>query len=169
MNVSLYWDDGIPEDFDERVRGHWLRKWYCTDTWVGLEVISFDGKPIAVTWQQARKCDKEIFFVSVEIARDFRKYLLSAEKSLNVQVINPEETIAVMYHVEFTSELLAKNGFYKDQPVEVSWASDEERRRARSYDPNWWQKVRVKLPDGSTPMIPIQEFLIPIGTKNELD
>ncbi|MCW3783005.1 hypothetical protein [Defluviimonas salinarum] len=46
-----------------------IDKWICTDTRVGLELLLLNGEPVAVTWQSARKADKEMRFISAE-ARD---------------------------------------------------------------------------------------------------
>jgi hypothetical protein len=76
LGLSVY---GFEPEFESRVKKHWLFKWLCTDTHVGLAVYYFDDEPLAVSFQPARKSDEEIKFVSKEIANKLRDFILSFE------------------------------------------------------------------------------------------
>lgn len=63
------------EEFDRRFKKHWIHKWYCTDTWVGIAIISLDGEAVAIFGQEGRKCDPQIEFVSEQCANQTLKAL----------------------------------------------------------------------------------------------
>ena len=67
------------DEFSERVKKFFVvgANWICTDTRVGLAVYLFDGVPVAVSAQPARKSTETIEFVSVEAAKKMREYILS--------------------------------------------------------------------------------------------
>lgn len=55
------------DEFDRRFKKHWIKSWICTDSRVGIAVITLDGEPVAISSQTARKADEEIEFISEEL------------------------------------------------------------------------------------------------------
>lgn len=68
---------GWSPEFNARVRRNFIERWLCTDTMVGTAVYFFDDKPVAVSWQSARKNDTELQFFSKEDAVAVREFLYS--------------------------------------------------------------------------------------------
>jgi hypothetical protein len=86
-------DQCVLED-DGRITKHWHQKWLCTDTIVGDAIYYFDRKPLAYSYQPARKSDEIFHFFSKEIALAAQTYLMS--------LIKIEKTIAI---AELTMEV----------------------------------------------------------------
>lgn len=63
------------DEFDRHFKKHWIHSWICTDTQVGIAVLTLDGQPVAISQQPARKSDEEILFLSDEIAIKVRTVL----------------------------------------------------------------------------------------------
>lgn len=83
--LDLGWVD-YSEEFETRVEKFFVvgANWICTDTRVGLAVYTFDGVPVAVSAQPARKSSEDIKFVTVEAAKKVREFILS----LNVPTLS---------------------------------------------------------------------------------
>jgi hypothetical protein len=109
---------GYDETFIARVTSVFVQKWLCTDTWVGLQVHYLDGEPVAVSWQNARKSDIELWFVSANAAERMRGFLLSLT-TCKPRLIDPDGEVGETYSVEYANQLLVKAGRYKGEWVEV--------------------------------------------------
>ncbi len=112
LGISEPWTN----DFDDRLKGYFLKKWYCTDTWVGIQAIYLDDFLVAMTYQSARKNDPEVHFVSQATANKLRKVLTSHEP---VKLIPKNEEIEPTYRIDYVNSLLDKEGYYKGKPVTV--------------------------------------------------
>lgn len=69
------------EVFQSAVKTFWIKKWLCTDTYVGYSVIVLNGEPVAVTRQTARKNDKDVFFLSADHASKMHSWLIEQVKT----------------------------------------------------------------------------------------
>jgi hypothetical protein len=70
------WDG--PNDYEgwgRRVKRHWIATWICTDTQVGLSIITLDGEPVAVCSQTGRKSDEDVRFFSAEVTEKVLKVM----------------------------------------------------------------------------------------------
>lgn len=76
--LDLGWLD-YSEEFETRVEKFYIvgANWVCTDTRVGLAVYTFDGVPVAISAQPARKSSEDIEFISVDAAKKVREFILS--------------------------------------------------------------------------------------------
>lgn len=101
--LDLGWVD-YSEEFETRVEKFFVvgANWICTDTRVGLAVYTFDGVPVAVSAQPARKSSEDIKFVTVEAAKKVREFMLS----LNAPTLSVVDDI---------SEPIA-SGWFEHQP-----------------------------------------------------
>jgi hypothetical protein len=61
--------------FETRVKAYWITKWYCTDSWVGIRAYMLDGEPVAVSYQQGRKWDVAVSFLSDAAAKNIREFV----------------------------------------------------------------------------------------------
>ena len=84
------------DEFDERVTMFEVNAWMCTDTLVGVYAYYFDGEFVALSFQSARKNDKEFAWVSKEKADQVRKFiheLHAKHVQYHVVLINPKEEV----------------------------------------------------------------------------
>lgn len=74
----VYWElDTEVFEKERRLTKHWNQKWICTDTLVGDAIYYFDGRPLAYSYQNARKSDENFCFFSDDIAGVVHEYLRS--------------------------------------------------------------------------------------------
>jgi hypothetical protein len=75
LDVSSYGSADYNK-FQSRVSGYWFVSWVCTDTRVGGRVYFMDDQPVAISYQEGRKCDEVFEFISVESAQKVRDFVL---------------------------------------------------------------------------------------------
>jgi hypothetical protein len=119
LNLNEY--PGWNEAFDKAVKGHWLIKWLCTDTWVGYMVYYLNDEPIAVSSQTARKNPTTYEFVSLEAATKLRKFILEClgESEFSPTIMDPDEETDPYYTVSYSGQILVDNGLFEDRAVTV--------------------------------------------------
>ena len=159
LNTYLSWD----ESFADRVKQHWLSKWYDSDSWVGTSIYTMDGRAVAVGYCNSRKADEEIEFLSAEVGEEIRAFIMSLATPDPVPVIDLEQEIGDGYRVNYGSELLTDKGFYQGQPAEIVARWDG---RNYSIPSTEWSLVTVRLPDGETRRIHLHDFVIPFSMNN---
>lgn len=146
--------------FGKRVREHYLIKWYCTDSWVGLRVYYMDDEPVAVSFQKGRKWPEEFEFVSKEAAIKLRDFMLSLddndEEEEQFSLIDPDEELPEQYHVSFVQQLLVEEGIYNGQIVKLN------KRFEGCKDISNWEFVEVTLPNGEVSKVPLDQVSIPL-------
>lgn len=160
IHIEGFYD--MPREFEERVQSYWLIKWLCTDTWVGLQAIYFDGELIGATWQASRKGDQTIKFTCADCARKLRDYILGA--AIEFPLIDPSEEIDNTYGVEYGSQLLVDTGLYNNQPVRIVRESI-----VRNYNTpvEEWSKIVVRNAQNEEFKIDLVDFEIPLHVKDE--
>lgn len=90
--VSFFQVDscGLNDDEDKRwtttVREHPIDEWFCTDTVVGLYVITLNMKVVGIRFQPARKSDSQFRFVSVETHNELLDHVKSFAETPEVDV-----------------------------------------------------------------------------------
>lgn len=150
IETDFMWEMDRHEEFERRIKGYWLIHWLCSDTWVGLRALYFDGELAGVIEQTARKNDEIINFLSVDVTQKIRDFLLSAKSAQAVNLLNPDEEILETYCVTYGSQILAKQGFYKGTPV--SFVQDCEN----------WHKIMVRDTAGKLYKIDVEDYDIPL-------
>lgn len=157
------------QEFDKRVKGHFLVRWHCTDTWVGYRVYFMDDEPIAISRQRGRKCDEEIEFVSLEAAQKVKDFIksLEGEEEFNPTLADMDEEITKLtYTVSFSSQLLVDEGTWNGQPVKV-------KRKCYGYGNSpedmglEMDELDVIMPNGELKRIKCSDFIIPMHLKKE--
>lgn len=81
---------GWSEAFNERVKCRCINTWTCTDTLVGLNAYYLDNEFVAFSFQSARKSDIHFYWVSLEIAKRVKTFILelSGEDQLKITLIS---------------------------------------------------------------------------------
>lgn len=151
INEYSWWSD----EFDQNVKGYYLVKWHCTDTWVGTVVWFFKDKPVAISHQNGRKSETRYSFIDKECADELRNYILSIipKEEPHYNILDINSTIDDIYNVTFFSQLLVDKGFYKGRSCTCI-----------AFDKTDYicTKIKVEFDDGTTKIIPVNEFDIPI-------
>lgn len=113
-----------------RLRCYWVSYHLCTDTWVGIRAYFYDDTFVAISYQPARKSDEKFEWVSLNLAKAVRKYILSLqeEDELNISILDTiDEELGDGYTVNYAGQVLYKKVLYKNTLCEVV------RNNARSY------------------------------------
>lgn len=156
---NVYWAGDIP-GFDERVKGYFLSKNYCTDSWVGLQAIFFDDRLVAIMHQEGRKSDPEYWFVDRESALELRQFMTVTRPEPELSYIDPNEEINDHYTLEYANGILDKKGFYNGEPVEYVMKHVKPDDPYKGYLSS---KIVVKHATGATQVIDCRDYFIPLA------
>lgn len=139
---DLYWSD------DPRLKCYFIKKWYCTDTYVGTTVYFLDNEFIGYSIQNARKSDENFKFVSKELAEKLRNYLQSlVETTYDYELMDEnelDEEFSDTFKIEYNSQILHKEAFLNGELVQITkkiYPWNDKRYR-------YHHTVEVKLPSG---------------------
>ena len=165
VNADIY--IGWSDKWNECVKGYWLVRWLCTDTWVGRRAYFFDGEPVATSYQSARKNDEYIEFVSNEAAEKIRSFifeLYGEEEKPAYDIVNAEEDIDDFYHFDLTDYFLEDEGFVDGKPVKIiqrCWFDDADDKRWVCYH------AKVKFEDGEERVVKAEEIHFPLRVSKD--
>ena len=134
-----------------------LKQWYCTDTWVGIDVIYLNNHPVAVTNQIGRKWDVNIYFLSEEAKNSVKDYLISLYNNqqdcadyLTEDDLNEE--MGDYFKIEYASEVLYKTAWLNGEQVEIT-------QKPRTVNDNFnLHTVAIKHKDGVEEWIDVREL-----------
>ena len=80
------------DKFSAGVKEYYVYSWICTDTRVGLSVITLHGSTIAIAKQTARKSDKQVEYLSEGSYNQLRNFMHSCViEDTSYSVIDFEE------------------------------------------------------------------------------
>lgn len=79
---SGYYSQIVQDRFDEV----WLKRWLCTDTYVGARAYFLDKELVAISWQNARKNDEYFYYVSQETADKMVEFIRSLQETFKTEV-----------------------------------------------------------------------------------
>jgi hypothetical protein len=154
---NLYWSD------DTRLKCYFIKKWYCTDSYVGMRVYFLDDEFIAISNQTGRKMTEEFEFVSKDLALKLRSYLESLvnddENPPQLNIIDEKQLdaeISSTYKIEYNSQILHKEAFFHGKKVEIikksySWKEKVEIiKKGYSWEEKdkYFHTVEIKLSNG---------------------
>ncbi len=162
FGLDIYFDKNGYDKFAERVKGYYLTKWMCTDTWVGHIVYFLDSEPVAISYQPARKSEKCFTFVDSESANKLINFILSLlenNERNSVEILKHDDEIDDFYSVNFTGQLLTNEGFVDNRHCVIINNFEEDYIAKRAI---------VKFDDGEEKEINICDFKIPICIKWKL-
>ena len=134
-----------------------LKQWYCTDTWVGIDVIYLNNSPVAVTNQVGRKMDVNIYFLSEEAKNSVKDYLISLYNNqqdcadyLTEDDLNEE--MGDYFKIEYSSQVLYKTAWLNGEQVEIT-------QKPRNLDNKInLHTVAIKHKDGVEKWIDVREL-----------
>lgn len=135
-----------------------IATWYCTDQFVGTQVILYDDIPICISEQDGRKQDEFFKWISKELYLKTKEAIEKARipKKPNISIINENEKFPLYYKLEFTGELIQKFhsiAFFGDKKVSV-----EEIKSKNPIE----KQVKIIFEDGTEEIKNISELDFPI-------
>lgn len=135
-----------------------LKQWYCTDTWVGIDVIYLNNHPVAVTNQIGRKWDVNIYFLSEEAKNSVKDYLISLYNNQEEDYVDYltedelNEEMGDYFKIEYASEVLYKTAWLNGEQVEIT-------QKPRTMNNNFnLHTVAIKHKDGVEEWIDVREL-----------
>lgn len=158
---------GLPHGYDfdwdaeTDLKQYWIRKHYCTDTWVGVTAIFYKDAFVGITSQSGRKMDVEYEWVSKALYKEVRDYVLTLcvveDDDEEIPLLDLTYEMGQGYKVSYGGSLLDKIGIYEPtgETVEVvkTWGRYDEIDK--------WGIVEAKFPDGKKKEIKLSDYLIP--------
>lgn len=148
---DFYWSE------DTRLKCYFIRTWYCTDSYVGLRAYFLDGEFVATSFQGGRKAHQDFEFVSLELAKKVRDYILSlrdGEDDLKINVLEDlDEEMPNTYKIEYNSQILHKTALLNGERVEII-----KKRYPWDDKENYFHTVEVKNKEGKTFEIDCREL-----------
>ncbi|HRY03836.1 MAG TPA: hypothetical protein P5256_11935 [Beijerinckiaceae bacterium] len=146
-------------EVDKRLRGYWIVRWLCTDTWVGLKALYLDNMLVGYTKQIARKDGVEVKFLSAETADLVRAWLIECTDARPTQpeIATPNELaveIDTTYSVPFTGQILDRQGFVGGKRADFIAGGKPTDCIDRT--------VRVRTPFTTEAVIPVDLYRMPI-------
>ena len=134
-----------------------LKKWYCTDRWVGIDVIYLNNHPVAVTKQIGRKWNVNIYFLSEEAKNSVKDYLISLYNNQQdyVDYLTEDdlnEEMGDYFKIEYASQVLYKTAWLNGEQVEIT-------QKPRNLNNNFnLHTVAIKHKDGVEEWIDVREL-----------
>ena len=134
-----------------------LKQWYCTDTWVGIDVIYLNNSPVAVINQVGRKIDVNIYFLSEEAKNSVKDYLISLYNNqqdcadyLTEDDLNEE--MGDYFKIEYSSQVLYKTAWLNGEQVEITQKPRNLNNKINLHT------VAIKHKDGVEKWIDVREL-----------
>ena len=134
-----------------------LKQWYCTDTWVGIDVIYLNNSPVAVTNQVGRKMDVNIYFLSEEAKNSVKDYLISLYNNqqdyaecLTEDDLNEE--MGDYFKIEYSSQVLYKTAWLNGEQVEITQKPRNLNNNINLYT------IAIKHKDGVEKWVDVREL-----------
>lgn len=96
LNIREQFDWSKSSELDNSFETHYIKRWYCTDTWVGYGWITFDGLIVAIFSQRGRKCNCNYKFLNGAHAAVLRELMLKYVEKPEVEdfdIIEPSENL----------------------------------------------------------------------------
>lgn len=132
QQINYFDSDGelSPEDSEEEAsfitsfKACWLRKWYCTDTYVGTQAYSFNGEVFMLSHQNGRKSDCNYYIIDEELydtvvskGMELVYKKLSKSSSYKPEVLKVEDILAMglYFQVYYAGEVLQKKAYNTDK------------------------------------------------------
>lgn len=166
---DFYWSENSTieqrEEFENRFHYAWIRKHYCTDSWVGFKVYWFDDVLIGYSDQAGRKSslDMSLFKSAEPTLKIIQQEILNlvAQKEFYMEDDFEDEDLGKGYKVEYSEELLADKVYRDDTDEELLVISKHHDYYGSSAE---WRLIGVKDTSGAEYKISTNDVYIPWGT-----
>lgn len=149
-------------DNTEKITSYFIGNWYCTDSYVGYRVYFFDDMPIAISEQLGRKCKETFEWVSIDIYKMVKNYILSLsleeDDNINILDLNEEDWFGETYKIEFNCQLF---DYQKTIPLYLGRKVIiiELEKNGNYYSTE--QEVKIKFDDGLEKWVELHDLDFP--------
>jgi len=157
-NIFDIYDSFYSEE--KRLKSYFIKKRYCTDSFVGIRAYFFDDEFIALSSQDGRKSKEDFTFVSKEKAETLKEYLLTLvhkENFLDVDFFddgNLEQEINSTYKIEYSSQILHKQALMNEEVVEII----KTNLTNNFQHPDYFHSVEIKKENGEIVKVDCREL-----------
>ena len=108
LGINHYINSDVPE-----LECYWAITWICTDTAVGLRLYYLNDKFVAISYQSSRKGDEIFEWVSEQIWKDTRNFMIDRLKTEDggngPNIINSSVSLGwIEQHAKYQRELHKK-------------------------------------------------------------
>jgi hypothetical protein len=150
----------LPEDMQQcPLSCYTLSQWYCTDSYVGIDVYYFQDECALITQQQSRGCSPDYYWASAEMKAKVFTYIDSLqqvhEADDHASYFDPNEEMGEYHQVSYSSELLTSTLLHiasgERVTVKQRWNDDSEIYR--------WSWVKVAFNDGHEAILSLKTDL----------
>jgi len=146
-----------------------VHTWLCTDTHVGVYAYFLEDEFVALSTQEARKCDVEFEWASISAYNAVERYIRSLDEAENQKahkLIAPNEEYDLLQPVNYSSQLLTNQLYCVETKQKVTviekWTS------YKNEDMDKWHQVRVRYEDGTERVGSLNEdYLLPLNVNKE--
>ena len=144
---------------DERLKCYFIKRWYCTDSYVGLRAYFLDDELVAFSFQGGRKADESFEFISKDSAKKLREYVYSLIVKRDFEydslsyIENIDDEVDPMFKIEYNSQILHKYGFLNGEKVEIV------KKHYPFSDPRYFHTVEVKRENGVKTEVDCRDLL----------
>jgi hypothetical protein len=132
-----------PHESDARLKMFFIKKWQCTDTWVGWQAVFFDERFVGLVQQDCRKCSVKYSWTTKEAASYVKAYLLTLtdKQEPNFDLFDEDvmdSEIPDTYKLEYASEVIHDYALYNGERVQIvygkGWLPDRHERLVKLGD-----------------------------------
>lgn len=126
-DIRFYGSDCLPEELrisddinfeklNTRLKEYWVHSWLCTDTWVGYTALFLDNDVVAISYQSARKSSKNYKFVSKDILKQARLWVIECleydtDRYATSFLNDGWEQEQTEFNCVYTSQIITRNGY----------------------------------------------------------
>jgi len=157
-NIFSIWN--LSYSNDDRLKAYFIKKWYCTDSYVGLRTYFLDGEFVAISGQSSRKSDEEFTFMSKECAEKVRLYLISLvheEKEIHVDILDEDELdeeIPGTFKIQYNTQIIDKTALLNGQRVDIIRTRYDFNKEPDKY----FHCVEIKKENGDKEEVNVQDL-----------
>lgn len=155
---------------DTRLKGYYVMKWLCTDTWVGAIALFLDDVFVGYSYQSARKSDIRYFFTNRESYEALRQYVIDSIKYEELDYpetyIDMDEEMEEGYHVNYNEQLLTKKFIYSPTGENVVLSRNRvTQKEADEFGEYRDSLSKIVIHGIEEIVVPTKDLLIPYPTK----
>lgn len=146
-----------------RLTSYYIGSWHCTDRPVGYKVYFFDDVPVAISTQMGRKCVENIEWVSEQVYKQVKEYVMSFEDTPKIELADLNQDIGEYYTIDFYEELYTyhkENVIYNNQKVKI--VDYKPSYSDGKYHP---ETVKIEFENGNFVWVKTNELSFPYNLK----
>jgi len=145
---------------EDALKSYFYANWRCTDTLVGGRIYYLHDEPVAVSWQEGRKCCEDIEFLSVETAEKLKAFLMDCiiVDPNKYDIVEENKDLGNGYRISYGSQLVTNKAKYlvTGETVTITQA------HSKMYEIDKWRIVLIETSEGIIE-VPLSDLEFPWG------